>query len=184
MVEVWRRSWGRRPALTRSAPPPHTAPRGGIDATQVAPEPEIEGGDCGEGHAQQQSRVLGTGLCRTNELTKLWCTEVDWSRRPRIMGQHLLGERWKGNRIGTHLVPADCERDAPEQGKHEHEIRQPAPHPAPFSPTRHVPLPLVLGGVCAPFPPSSRSPVQSSLGLGRGHADNVAVRSNSCGKNK
>src|SRR6516225_6961252 len=49
MVEVWRR--GGREA--RSAPPP-TAPRGGISATQVSPEGEVEGSDGRGGETEQE----------------------------------------------------------------------------------------------------------------------------------
>src|SRR5262252_7005578 len=62
MVEVWRRGWGIRPALTRSTPPPHAASRGGINATQMTAKPEVDGGQRGERETEQQACLLGVGL--------------------------------------------------------------------------------------------------------------------------
>ena len=44
---------GEEPALELRAPPPHTAPRGGISAAQMANEREIERHDGGKGDAEQ-----------------------------------------------------------------------------------------------------------------------------------
>src|SRR5262245_54967670 len=75
MVEVWRRDWGEdppRPAktrLARSAPPPPAASRGGINATQMTPEPQIDGGQRGKCDTEQQARIFGERLaCRGAEL--------------------------------------------------------------------------------------------------------------------
>src|SRR4029077_16041578 len=47
---------GREPTLDQSAPPPHTASRGGVNATQMAQEREIAGCQSGKGYADQDQR--------------------------------------------------------------------------------------------------------------------------------
>src|SRR5882762_3856458 len=120
MVEVWRRGWGRRPALTRSAPPPHAASRGGIDATQMAPEPEIQGRECGKSDAQQHERLLGTGLCLMDGLAggaRPVATQARRARYPRIGLDRLLGERRQGYGVGPVVAGAERECDGPEQNE-------------------------------------------------------------------
>src|SRR6185436_18762499 len=50
--------WGRKTHLSQSTPPPHTTPRGGIDAAQMTPKRQIAGDNGSKREAQQQEGLL------------------------------------------------------------------------------------------------------------------------------
>ena len=52
MREMWRREKGGSPPQSLR-PPPHTTPRGGIDAAQMTPEGKVQGNNRGNGQAEE-----------------------------------------------------------------------------------------------------------------------------------
>jgi hypothetical protein len=136
MVEVWRR--GRARQTARLTPPP-TASRGGISATQVSPEGEVEGGDGRGGETEQDiarrrarrdraGRAIGVRRARIGKVGSGGAHDGDGPQSRGVCPR-------AGQRNG--------EGGCPNQGEHQNEIDGHLSHPGASRTTKHARHPAV-----------------------------------------
>ena len=142
---------------TPSTPPPHVASRGGIDATQMAPEGEIPGHESGKGQAQKGEASHPVGrLHLTRAIGRL---EARLARGGKVKIDGLLAEHLQGHGMGADVAAVHGQRHAPEQAQRQNEVCKHAPQLAPAvtisgcSALEHICIPPVAVTSAAPHRP-------------------------------
>jgi hypothetical protein len=154
---VWRR--GRARQTARLTPPP-TASRGGISATQVSPEGEVEGGDGRGGETEQDiarrrtrrgraGRVMGVRRARTGEVES--------------GGGHGGGTQSLG--VRPRARESNGESGCPNQGEHQNEIDGDFSHPGASRTTKHPRNPAVYALTQERRRPRSQIPIAIPMAM-------------------